>query len=212
MKKLQHLAICLSAISYFCLGASLARSAEVSIEERSGNVAASSGIVYWDVERTQQIRFTKNDIRIGPFPGYESEEGRFAEDLGSDLTDCSGPSFRCVNAGYIVFAVPKTMLRPRLKYTAGSAYFTVLKCMGGKTCPIALIAMECKGKNYSTHSCVLEGQQSSEKMRSGPQLGFIYNQKFGITSFGFANLAGSKVLDVAKQFVLQGEMGLLQPL
>lgn len=126
---------------------------------------------------------------------------------------CSNSTYRCIYGAYRVFAVPRTGLTATSAYAVGGAVFRVQHCLrsGDNRCQVALISSDCQQRS-AEDACEQVSGEHSRSSASGPVLYFIYNEDFGVTSYGSAEQpVGTKdvQMTIASGWILKDGKGLL---
>jgi hypothetical protein len=179
------------------------------------------GATYVTADRVGSYKFLEKIAEYHYlYPKKPIDGQKFPPDL-SDLVpnasvlDCSNSEFRCLTLGGQAMAVPRKRLAPDDKFVVAGNGLTVVACLRGyqRVCQVALIKAECY------YSPIVKGC-APNKVQGAPNtsswlLYFIYNEDFGVTSFGIAPSGGAgSVADAlagAKQYNLVGDDGLLKP-
>jgi hypothetical protein len=180
-------------------------------------------IQYTDLGRTSYEEFTmpKHGDR-GEWRAANILPGRPIGTQKSDVSmlgmtgvvthDCSNKEFRCLYGAFHVFAVPRSGLGETSNYSVAGAVFHVDQCLRaiGKRCQVALLSSQCL---YQFREDACRSDAESKQGVPGPVMYFIFNEDFGVTSYGFArgilNSADDRFA-VAGKLVLKGDMGLLR--
>jgi hypothetical protein len=176
----------------------------------------SASIVYENPERTHSFSIQGAIVVGAPIESKQphGDHDHQEHGQGSPLTECSTPEFRCVAMGRTALAVPPT-LTATSAYTANGTVFTVESCLrpADDHCQVALIGGDCQSVKPvgDTLTCAprVKGQPAGP---FGTQVVyFIYNEDYGVTSFGIADakLTGAEREAKAREMVLQGDRGLL---
>jgi hypothetical protein len=144
----------------------------------------------------------------------EEDRDFFAGEVTMDRAhDCSDGQYRCVYGHYAVFAVPRAGLRPNSSFQAGGASLRVEQCMRGdkEVCQVALVSSDCQSIAAPDRCTPVSGGRSA-----GASVGrvryFIFNEDFGITSYGSSSEPVStpeRQKEVAFSMVLRSDHGLL---
>ena len=125
--------------------------------------------------------------------------------------DCSTKRFYCLYGARRVFAVPRDRLKRNQSYIAGGSILKVIKCIkgGGDYCYVALIRSDCQSvKDYD--GCKLSKNHHRTKS-SGPVLYFIFNRRYGVTSYGSSMKSVSYndgAFSISTQYILSGDNGI----
>jgi hypothetical protein len=174
-------------------------------------------IKYANAERTRYFKLMAGSIVIGEIGtshgGEKQDQVSIDREVGAKAYDCSGMSYRCIKAIRTVFAVPRGALHSAATYEVLGTRFEVLKCFRGNNniCHVALISADCtRIKNAENCAIVRDARNKSD--RPGPISYFIYNDRFGITSFGIVDEkahSAEQLNILARMFVLQGDIGFL---
>ncbi len=143
----------------------------------------------------------------------EKKDVFFDEFTSGELRDCSDSRYRCLYGLYRVFAVPREGLKPQSTYRVDGAVFRVEKCLRGdeRRCQAALISSDCQSKLAPDRCAESSGDDGNGAAR-GPVGYFIFNEDFGITSYGALKQRGPTEearMSAALDLVLRGEKGLL---
>jgi hypothetical protein len=128
--------------------------------------------------------------------------------------DCSDTEYRCVSFDKLAIAVPKRRLASDDSYAVRGSSVKVVECLRGfgKICQVALMESQC----YVTPSNVCEPTRDKKfKNELWSALFFIYNEDFGVTSFGLSPATpphtSVEIQNDAKDYILVGGAGLLKP-
>jgi hypothetical protein len=154
---------------------------------------------------------------VHTFPKRPSSEQKrslsLAEIASEPMHICSDAKYRCVYGLFRVFAVPRKGLTKVSTYSAGGAEFRIQRCLraAGEHCQVALISSDCQ-EHSGTDGCqqVEGGRQRSSA--PGPVLYFIYNEDFGVISYGSVEeplQTQSSQTAAASKWILHGARGLL---
>jgi len=174
---------------------------------------------YLNAERTTFFVVSGGYSRVGPIlpkrPSREVTNIFSDEILGTFADDCSNSDYHCVRTGHYVFSVPEKGLEPYLKYTFGGTNFAVLSCIrnSGSRCQVAVIEADCQQVALPEGCKTVPGGRARAP-NPGPIAYLIFNEDFGITSFGFAEEATSNhtlIERISREYSLQGDVGLLKP-
>jgi hypothetical protein len=200
------------------LGFALCSFSTLSAANRTQKRNGESEIRYVDPERTYVERFSNvetggNGLLVGAPLASKQSLGTHPEVLMSDLHDCSDEMYRCVYGQYRVFAVPRGLLMENSTYVSGGASFRVEKCFRSADgrCQVALISSDCQSE-IAPDKCAIVSGGRPQSRSAGRVAYFIFNEDFGITSFGsVASPAESQEaqLAAALDFILSGDIGLL---
>jgi hypothetical protein len=183
---------------------------------QAADVAGPASIVYENPERTHSFS-AQGEIIVGapieskrPHGDHDHHE----HGQGSPLTDCSTQAYRCIAMGRTALAVPPELTSTSV-YTAKGTVFTVENCLRGEEdhCQVALISGDCQ--SVKPVGGALECAPLARGQTKGPFatqiVYFIYNEDYGVTSFGIAEtkLTGDARDAKARDMILQGARGFL---
>lgn len=179
-------------------------------------------IRYTDLGRTSFEEFTMP--RNGDRGEWSAGNILPARPVGTQKTDvsmlgvtgvvthnCSDTEFRCLYGAFHVFAVPRIGLAKASTYSVAGAVFHVDQCLRaiGERCQVALLSSQCL---HQVGEDICRPAAGNEQSLPGPVMYFIFNEDFGVTSYGFAtdilNAADDRIA-VASKLMLQGDRGLL---
>lgn len=143
----------------------------------------------------------------------QKEDLSLVEIISEPVHSCSDAMYRCIYAVFRVFAVPRAGLTSTSEYSIGGAEFRVEYCLRGddNRCQVALISSDCQ-QHSGTDACeqVAGGRQRSAA--PGPVLYFIYNDDFGVTSYGSVKeplQTESAKIAASSKWILMTDKGLL---
>jgi hypothetical protein len=185
------------------------------------NAYTGVGTVYVSADRTESYQFQEHIakyIYIYPknrVPGqtFRIDNTDLLPDAG--LTDCSDASFRCIVFGRSAFAVPRQRLSHMPSYVAAGNALKVMQCLRGlkDVCQVALIRVRCFV--HPVHNHCEPSRDESLPSELLEQMYFIYNEDYGVTSFGNApeelDASSAQMMNWATEYILVGDNGLLKP-
>lgn len=143
------------------------------------------------------------------FPPDESDIGG-----GATIAVCSDERFKCITFESLAMAVPRAGLKAEASYTVAGAKLKVVKCYRGKgdVCQVALIESDCYISGYAT-GCLPDPAKAPRGGGHWERLYFLYNEDFGVTSFGFSlekSFTDAQIDALARNYILVGDTGLLK--
>jgi hypothetical protein len=198
-----------------CIALSITALASLSMAAESGE---QGSIAYENAERTHSF-VVQRDVIIGAPIESKTPHGdhdHHEHGQGSPFTDCSTAGFKCVVMGRTTLAVVPH-LAPGSAYTVKGTMFSVDNCLRSVDghCQVVLISGDCQSVKRAG-----DALECAPRVAGAPagQFGahivyFIYNEDYGVTSFGIADTklsAADRELK-AREFVLRGDRGLLAP-
>jgi hypothetical protein len=179
----------------------------------AGPGAPPEEVIYENGARTSRETFSSGTHVSGEIlPRKRSDSQKrdvfFGEKLGVASNDCSDREYRCLSVQLRVYAVPGVGLSPGATYETAGAKFRVEDCLrvDGRLCQVALISSirpVRPGEGY---------EQWFPKGVQSPDVYFIYNEDFGVTSFGMTFNPAQSAADrmvAATDKILQCKVGLL---
>jgi hypothetical protein len=179
-------------------------------------------IVYSNPERTANYEFNEMGANFTyikskhPVVGQPSPSDEFEIGGGAVTRDCSDIQFRCITFGSEAMAIPRAGLAPNASYFAAGSKLTVVDCLRGteSVCQAALIKVECL-YDWRLDQCRTDLAKKTLGLRP-LELSFIYNEDYGITSFGFTKFGETapktegELTALATEYILVGDLGLLK--
>lgn len=199
------------AIGILLLSIRLAAAGDISEKPFNGDYR------YEDAERMTFFDFHGSSVIsdfIKPRGASNADQKDIEEVLGFVAMDCSNAEFRCIDGGSFVLAVPTGPLRPNASFMLLGAKISVVECLrgSGRACQVALIETDCQNRPTLTSCGTFPGGRAKAP-RMGDCIYFIYNEDYGITSFGPSYVKGQASIDyaqkTARRFILRGDRGLL---
>jgi hypothetical protein len=188
----------------------------MSYVAEAADAAGSSPIVYENPERTHSFS-AQGAVIVGvpieskrPHGDHDHQE----HGQGSPLTECSTAEYRCIAMGRTALAVTPE-LKPTSVYTANGTVFTVESCLrtADDHCQVALISGDCQSVKPvgGALACAPRAKGEPGGPFASQVVYFIYNEDYGVTSFGIADtkLTGAEREAKARELVLQGVRGFL---
>jgi hypothetical protein len=177
-------------------------------------------ITYEDIKRVSYERYSAQEMTGGRHVPKrmlvsQSDDVLLGEQLIHPIKDCSTTLFVCKKAWSRVFAVPRQRLVPNASFEVAGASFKVEVCLRGDVdvCQVALLSMTCLISEEA--QCHDVGETPDSTSKAVPSLYYIYNEDFGVTSYGVTERGASnqdEMIGIAGHLVLQGKRGLLSGL
>ena len=176
--------------------------------------------VYMSADRTVSYRFLEKIAKYTYlYPRTPLSQQTFPPDTNDLIPnavtrDCSTPQFLCITWDDQAFAVPRARLTVTDSYVVAGNRFSVVDCLRGfkGVCQVALIRSVCY-YNRVIRGCVPTKAEGTEKTPPW-LLYFIFNEDFGVTSFGISAPSepvdsSDAALGKAKEYILVGAKGIL---